>query len=172
MCPQQYLNPFSNTLYLNGCTRSFFKRPPTHRVTLPKSLRYCDVTAADEPILERNHQRFLSIYGPGSSQGHTADHRRRTRSTPVSTTRSCGVLQRPQHMFYYPQRAVNVHTSECSSGSVPQALHDHCANVNLASQAFAEWKSWRIIPTSASLSTGTDVGRKVLGTVDTEGAVL
>lgn len=39
-------------------------------------------------------------------------------------------------------------------------------------QEFAERKGWRIIPTGTSLSTGTDMDRRVLGMVDTSGAYL
>ena len=61
-----------------------------------------------------------------------------------------------QHMFYYPQGAIDVRTPECSSGMVPHALRDHCADVNLVTQSFAERKGWRFQPTSTSLSMGTD----------------
>lgn len=61
-------------------------------------------------------------------------------------------------MFYYPQGAVDVRTPECSSGSIPYALRDHCADVNLVTQSFAERKGWRIIPTNTALSTGMVIG--------------
>jgi len=75
-----------------------------------------------------------------------------------------------QHMFYFPQGAVDVRTPECSSGMIKHALRDHCADVNLVTAAFAERKGWRVVPTTTSLSTGTDSERKVLETVDTQDA--
>lgn len=75
-------------------------------------------------------------------------------------------------MVYYLQGAIVIPTPDCSSGSVKYALKDHCVDVNLVTQAFAERKGWRIVATGTSLSTGTYVDRKVLCTVDTTGAYL
>lgn len=69
-----------------------------------------------------------------------------------------------QHMFYYAQGAVDIRTLECRSRSI---LHAHFADVHLVSQAFTKRKGWCIISAKTSLSTGTDVGRKVLGTLCT-----
>lgn len=67
---------------------------------------------------------------------------------------------------------MDVHTPECIRSSVPHALRDHCDDVNLVTQAITEGNRLCIIPTATALPSGTDTGRKVLGTVDTEDAHL
>lgn len=39
-----------------------------------------------------------------------------------------------QYVFYYLQGTVDVRTPECSSGSFPHALRDHCTDMNMSSR--------------------------------------
>lgn len=90
-------------------------------------------------------------------------------------TTFCSVTQRRPHtlnIFYYPHGALHVRMPECSSGLVPYALRDHCAEVNLVTSVVATKKGSCINPTATALSTGTDMDRKVLGTINTSDAYL
>lgn len=69
-------------------------------------------------------------------------------------------------MLYYPEGALDVCTPECSSGCVTHALRDHCTDMNLIASVFTAKKGWCMIPTFAALSTGMDMDRKVLGTIE------
>lgn len=55
---------------------------------------------------------------------------------------------------------------------MPHILQEHCANLNLITQAVTEQKSWSIKPATMSLSMGTDGNGQVLGRIDTSDAYI